>query len=303
MYSLGFLTVSLLLFIGVVYWLAPLRKAQKSVFAYKYDAAAESSSKNEAYDELFKMDSLVTLTIGNRTINVNGYVAEADFQLFDIGDLGSAGLIISERVAEKLNVSEGDILFADLSVFEAPKQYKVIKTIPYLMDFYDISANKDFSVVVFGDRELESSASGFYVHFLRESDVASYKSLNSYRRVFDINQEMTQIEQYICIIEGAFITAWCLLAILFLVFVHQRILAETVKYYHGGYTIKDVSFINTLDHLLVMGIPLLIIAVYLIYGMNSQLLSVWMVIIPLTILAALLLFWSGGKTFGKSTGV
>lgn len=298
----GYLLASLLLLAGVMRILEPLHKAAGAVSGYHYSMAVESSEKNAPGYGYYKLENLVTLKSNGKIMHVNAYVAEVSENqqdLLDIGDIGADEIVVSQRVAEKLQVSPGDILYADVSVFEKAVSYKIVKIIPYIMDLYDIKRNTDFSLAVLGDKKLASISSGIHVHFMEADGIENFKTENSYKHIYDVSQEVNEIQKELNLKKGLLMTLWIIMSLLYFCFAHQRIFAETVKYYHRGYPVDKVVLIHALDHAIVLGIPLAIVSIYLIGKTASGMISAWMVGVPVFILGALVLFWCGGSIFWK----
>ena len=302
-FSLSYLVSSFLLLAMLSLWLGPLQKAWGSVSAWGYEVVAESSAQNDPSKELYKLEALATLKAEKKSINVNAYVAPPNSELFNLGKVESGEIVVSERIAEKLHLSIGDLLYADLTVFDEPRQYKVVKILSYLMDLYNIQGNEDFSVAILGDQEIRKTASGFYVHFMQEDDVESYKLANSYRRIHDVKLELMGISNDLRIREWLVIAVWTILSLVCFFFIHKWIIEEIVKYYHGGFNVSDVKKLNAADHLIFIGIPLLLLVAYLAYQTLNRFYSIWMTIVPTAILGMSLMFWTGGRIFGKSNRV
>lgn len=297
-----FVVISLITIFVMNGLIAPnYEKVVAAVGKIGYAGVVETSDKDDGVAPLFKLDNLVTVKSENdKRINVNLYsvVSGADSQAkkgYQFFEIKANEIVISKKIAQKINASVGSVIYLDYSFREEQTAYTISEITEYLTDYYDFEKNNDFSVAIVGsDNGLEEKAAGQYVSLVSNSDLDLFiNGEYSYSSVFKTQDEIDLLTQK-CIIKYIVIgLVYLVLALILALLTSKQIGKEVKKYYQVGYPINAVLKIRNADYLLFIGIPQAIVLVTLltetIAGNFNPILFAGMFLTSIIVLGVLLL--------------
>ena len=138
-------------FAMLCYFIVPLTR-NVDCLEGQYSQVIVSNKLYPEYCSEYQFPELITVSSdSNKRINTNVYIPSENVNnpMLDC-TLKSDEIAISEKVANKLNLSVGSRVYLDFSISEQPKEYSVVSIISYCWNYYDVLDNSDFSVVHIG---------------------------------------------------------------------------------------------------------------------------------------------------------
>ena len=232
-----------------------------------YNNVIVSSKQAESFPSLWKLDNLVTYKNNQgKRLNTNNYI-QLEHGFIPETLLGAREIAVSEKMAEKLDLSVGSEVLADYAIVDEPIEYSVRVILPYLSDLYETSENRDFSFAVVGfDEELFTHTRGHFVYFLDEQTYNEFmSSYNAYSEKYDIKKEVLLLQNRQLTLAITF-SVILIIAFLFIsIYVHRIITSEVVKYYRDGFSPAVVRRLNCCDHTIFLGAPVIIEVAWMAY--------------------------------------
>lgn len=272
-----------------------------------YSNVIVSSKQTDAFPALKKLDNLVTYrNERGKRLNINNYI-QLEHSIIPNDVLGAHEVAVSEKMAEKLDLSVGSKVVADYAIFDEPIEYRVRAILPYLSDLYETSENRDFSFVVVGfDEELFNHTQGRFVYFLNGQTYNEYMSAdNAYSEKYDIKNEVLSLRNRQLTLAIMFSVILSITFLFISIYVHRIITSEVVKYYRDGFGPAAVRKLNGCDHALFLGAPVIIEVAWMtyyqfssqrfIYALSGASLALVLVVIFLGI--------TGGRKYGRANHI
>ena len=242
------------------------------------DHVIDSGMEYDNYSYEYRFIELMTIrNTRGEMLNVNTYMTRRNnaFFLGDYSDLlGSDEIIVSEKVADKLNVNLGDHIFIEYPILSEPHQYEIVAVIPYCWNYYDILSNSDFSVVHVGfDDYLLNNSSISIDYFLNDLEYEQFiEDSNAYSRHYDLKNEVSVLKTRIVMIQVVYIVVSLVISLLFLCIILRNIERENRKYFRKGFNVAIVKSFYRNDLLLFFGCPVMILLLlFLVMTLTSSL--------------------------------
>ena len=200
--------VAFAVLISVVFlWCGSFLKTEQETLNSKkamgYSYVIESSEYNSEYFSHYKLKQLVSIKKCNKVVHSNFYVQMDSQSNTDIykETIGPGEIVISKKVANKLNINIKDTIQVLLPLHDEETAYTVIDILPYVDDYYDFEDDYDFSVALIGyDELLESHTNGDYIGFFTEDDADTFMTNElPYTKMYYVAVDFEQAEREIII--------------------------------------------------------------------------------------------------------
>lgn len=222
-----------------------------------YSHVVESSEFDDDYFSCYKLDNLVSLSKSSSSINCNFYIqvnGKTDININRI-KLGNGEIAISQRIADKLNVSVGESIQVALFMYDEPIVYKVVEITPYVDDYYDFADDYDFSVSVIGfDDTIVSHSNGKYVGFLTEERLNSFMNQKlPYTKMYSVEPELEVARRNIAIVSTVFTVIATVLFLIYTAIINNVLKTEWRKYFLEGVGVKCLRKFIFLDKIIFTG--------------------------------------------------
>lgn len=278
----------------------------KTVSSKYYDYIVESSNNNYYKNSYYKINSLVTCeNLEGEIIHSNAYMDleclyDEKSPLFS-DELEDREIIISKKIANKLEVDIGSFIYLHLFIYNTKVEYKIIDIIEYVDDYYDFEDDDDFSVFKIGyNPTIISGISGHYVSFLSNDEMKDYYDKNiSHSNIYQINSELDVLLTNIILFNALLFVSYVSLCIAYVIFSKRKIDIELRKYFINGYGYKQTKNMAFLDYSIWIIVP--IISTIIVFGLLcsfskfSFILFLSMTIFAIIIILSLL--WRVGKQY------
>ena len=263
-YSCVLIAALVLWNVAFSYFIMPIQREQKSIAGAKYAYAVESSERALDFWQYQKLDNLVTVFNSSEShININLYV-QTEPKDFEI-QLASDEIAVSEKISQELNVGVGDIVTADIPIYDHPISYRIAVILPYGSDLYDVGNNLDFSYAVVGDDGvLANKANSKTVYFLSATEYAEFRALDySYAEIYQLQTDSDVLGDKQAVMGTVFLIGLVALVGALVVLIHRSISTEVRKYYYDSFPVSLVSSFLYRDHFIFLGIPIALHAIWL----------------------------------------
>lgn len=272
-----------------------------------YSNVIVSSKQADAFPSLKKLDNLVTYrNEQGKRLNTNNYI-QLEHSIIPNEVLGVREVAVSEKMAEKLDLSVGSKVVANYAIFDEPIEYSVRAILPYLSDLYEASENRDFSFAVVGfDKELFNRTQGRFVYLLDGQTYNKYMSAdNTYSEKYDIEKEVLSLRNRQLALTITFSVILSIAYLLISIYVHRIITSEVVKYYRDGFGPTDVRKLNGCDHALFLGTPVIIEVAWMAYYQFSSQRSIYALsgASLALVLMVIILGITGGRKYGRANHI
>lgn len=299
------------LVMGFVFWnivfleiIYPLQRELDYIKESGYSYVVESSNDYEEYSHLKKLENLITFTNeqGKRS-NVNTYISVGQSS-WDEWNLQENEIAISQKMADKLDLSIGSKVSAYYPIYDQPMEYEVKAVLPYASDLYNILENQDFSYAVVGDDGvLINRAKGIWIYFLNSQEYEEYYERgNSYINRFDLSEETDDLFMQIIIRYAVMLILMISLVTAVAMLMHKEINREVLKYYYDGYGIRQVKGIDRRDHFFFYGVPCVAQIIWMKFLIRKAEYPISFFICVFVILVSMLFItiFVGGRKYGKA---
>ena len=284
-------------------FIVPIHSEKASLEKNERLYVAESVEKYPYEMSLLKKDGLVTFS-NKHNKKMNGYLyMQSDSSLPPSVKLQvklqEREIAISKKMATELGVSIGDTLSVDLDI--PIKEYIVKEILPYMSDFYGLEEKRDFSVGIMGkDSLLCDSVVCRFIYFFDEQNWESTQQKISYKRKYVISSEKQSLDEEIFFKNVLWSTIMLFMSVIIFILGHTAVCKDTEKYCYDGFSSAYVKRMEWADHLLFLGIPVLLQLLWLCwqyYECLSVISKIIMFVMPLMLF---IIVWRGGKKYGKA---
>ena len=238
----------LILYSCVFFLLAENLKLNQGLagFDYRYVVLSDEPAGSNVY---IKYDNLCTVKQEERSINVNTYMQNKDM-VYRQGSplcyetLASNEILVSQKVAQRLNVSVGSYVKLDFILSEGETQYVVKDIFEYVTDFYRFDENSDFSVVLIGyDEDRSEQYRKQYVSFLAEEELQDYQDNDySYKELFYLASDKAVVERKCAGTELLMLGLHVLTLGVYFVAVRKNVMCEMKKYRYDGFSRESIAY-------------------------------------------------------------
>jgi hypothetical protein len=246
-------------------------------------------------------DSLVTF-LNKQNKKMNGYLymqSDSSFPL--LVKLQEGEIAISEKMATELGVSIGDTLSVDLDI--PIKEYIVKKILPYMSDFYDVGKKRDFSVGIMGKDSLLSDQVKFlFIYFFDEQNLKKVLNQHNidYERLYKLSSDKQILYDEIFFYNILWGMGMLLMSCIIFILGNTAVRKDTEKYYYDGFSSAYVKRMEWADHLLFLGIPVLLQLLWLCWKYYKCLSVISKIILFVIPLMLFIIVWRGGRKYGKA---
>ena len=299
------LTIGLILWdTAIIIFIRPVCREFLSLEKLAYSYVVESSDGEIQYPSMKKLSNIITFSNTKKDrMNINTYViGTATF--FSGIHVNPHEIMISEKVAERLDLSVGDRITAEYPVYSEPYEYSIIDILPYGSDLYNVADSSDFSYVIVGDDGiLVNQAAGKTFYFLDNTEYHAFMDNEySYSEQFDITEELHSLSSRQALLYTISLIVLFAFLTIMLYLAHKTISKENLKYYHDGFSVRTVKTIDRLDHLLSCGIPLIVEIIWIFCSsLCKDLPTPFLAVIEVgLIFSAITCIFIGGIRFGKA---
>lgn len=264
---------------------------------------AESEKKYPYEMSLLKKDGLVTFS-NKHNKKMNGYLYMQSDSSFPPSvklqvKLQEREIAISKKMATELGVSIGDTLSVDLDI--PVKQCIVKEILPYMSDFYGVEEKRDFSVGIMGkDSLLCDSVVCCFIYFFDEQNWESTQQKISYKRKYVLSSEKQALDKEIFFKNVLWSTIMLFMSVIIFILGHFAVRKDTEKYCYDGFSSAYVKRMELADHLLFLGIPVLLQLLWLCWQYYKCLSVISKIILFVIPLMLFIIVWRGGRKYGKA---
>lgn len=304
-YAVGFIVLSIAVLAVSTIYCAPMSKNISEIKKHGYSTVIESDLCYNDFSCYYKFKNLITFRdADNSRINVNTYMVHQDTSFISYDkELLKNEVSISEKIADKLNLSIGDTVFIEFPLKENAVEYTIVNVTPYVWDYYDVENNLDFSAACIGyDESIEYMTSGKYVYFLDAEQWKTYVDNEySYDARFNVDFEIEHMKSKIVICELITMILLTLFAVINAILVYKTIVKEATRYRMNSYNISSAKKIYRSDYIIYCIFPILLLllvglAICLVDGGSFIITAYTTVILLVNILG----FEMGGRIFERA---
>lgn len=233
---------------------------------YRYVLIAQEGYEENSFCRFIHLSTISK----DKNFNTNVYMQtpesnyRSDAPMY-VKTLKSDEIALSEKLAEKIKASIGDIVMLELSIIENPVPYKVVGIFEYVDDYYEFNKNTDFSVCLIGyNSSIYLGQKNEKISFLNYDEKEKYLSSGmSYTGYLDVNYERKSLS-ILCLLRDIVIgAAFCILTLSFMCFEKRSIEPEWNRYHLGAYSNKVVKAFHRCYGLFCIVIPSLVNCVLL----------------------------------------
>jgi len=285
--------------IFLMYSIKPLHMEANSLEDMDYQIVIESNTCVNEYLPIRKLDNIITFSSNKGAMNINTYISGTS-PYFDKLNLSETEIVISEKMAQRLHLSEGDSITADYSIYDQPVEYKVKSVVPFMSDLYNVRSNRDFSYAIIGyDSNLAEKASGKFVYLMSDKQYDEWMNQElSYIAHYNITEEKETIKEYLVILYAVYFLLIAAIVLIINIFLRKAVNEEILKYYYEGYSVDIVKKYDRMDIFIFMGIPVVLQIVFVLIGYSFCELFCLSVIVLLAVLL-LISVLQGGMRYAK----
>lgn len=253
--------------IFLVYYIKPIQMETDSLESVGYHKVIVSNALENEYSPVRKLDNIITFSYDSKKMNANTYICSPS-SYYRAYNLSDGEIAISKKMADRLHLTEGDIVKAEYSIYDHQIEYSVKEILPYASDAYDVRNNQDFSYAIIGyDDNLTNKASGKYVYFMDDNQYADWMNRNlSYDSHYDIEDELVDLNSYLLILYGIYFVVMIVFIVIVTILMRKAVNSEILKYYYEGYPVSVVKLFDRLDVLIFNGIPILLQIIFIIFA-------------------------------------
>ena len=237
-WGIGLLIVSIIIVFAYISAVSPIN-SNLSVISNAYEHIVESDEDYD-YSFMFQFEELITVSSDNgKTINCNVYMyGNGESGMLDQARaLSDNEIAISETIARKLGVSEGDLVLLDLPYSADLKEYTIRLVTSPIWNYYEVLKNTDFSVAYIGfNEDVKTNAMLKREYFLNADEYNSFMLSNcSYKRHYEMDHERKELINLINVITFICAVSISIASIFAAVMLNASIKNEVTKYYYDGY--------------------------------------------------------------------
>lgn len=297
---------ALLVIIGIsILYQSPINRNISAIESLNCTSVIESNLCYSEFSCNYKMDNLITFcSMDNNRMNVNTYMDLDGVStiLHDV-KLSENEVAISKRIAEKLNVSQGDKVYLELPLYDESLEYTVAEIIPFVWDYYEVEDNRDFSVACIGyNQSIERKTLGKYISFLNTEQVEAYMDKEySYSETFNIQAEKEQLRLKTVVCTTIIMSLLALIVAVYSVIFYRIVLREIVKYRMDNYAICFLKKLYRLDYAVYCVLPLMLLLVISVIAIPLCSISAAIAeLIAVMLFVTVLGFEIGGRTFERA---
>ncbi|MCR5456954.1 MAG: hypothetical protein K6F14_02635 [Clostridiales bacterium] len=276
----------------------------KKTMGYSY--VIESSEFNSKYFSHYKLGQLVPIKNGDNVMHSNFYVQMDSQSVIGIykKNIGTGEIVISKKIANKLNINIEDSIQVLLPLHDDPTTYTVVDILPYVDDYYDFGDDLDFSVALVGyDALLESHTNGDYIGFFTDADVDAFMTKElPYTKMYYVEAELEQSNFKIVITNIVFFVIIAAAFALYSSLISISLKKEWKKYFVEGIGVTFLRKLVLLDKLIFVSTLGIFISVSALIGYILSIVTLFFALVVLllcTTIAIINLSWR--DKYGKAT--